>query len=93
MSEEKVFFSKSQISRKRLELLAAPVWVPREEEAAALGWGSAPPQAAPASFRPHGGRAGISVLALPGLERPVIPRGSSERAHLVLINNLQLELA
>lgn len=88
MSEEKVFFSESQIAGKWLELLAAPVRVQQR-----WFWGSVFPQAAPTSSRPRGGRAGISVLALPGLERPEIPRGSSERAHLVLINNLQLELA
>lgn len=51
------------------------------------------PRQPPASSRPRGGRAGISALALPGLERPEIPRGSFERAHLFFINYLQLELA
>lgn len=52
MSEEKVFFSKSQISRKRLELLTAPVWVPREEEAAALGLGQHSSPGSPGLFLP-----------------------------------------
>lgn len=77
-----------------LEIHAAPFRAPRGARSGrGLGGAALLPGQPPASSRPRVGRAETSALALPGLERPEIPRGSFERAHLVLINYLQLELA